>query len=209
MKSKTETFTDCIRRIARGHWAEDETLQRCHFPIGPRNTWSTLAYVACGVGVIDRYPLEQGIVMGTSLIMLGIGSGLYHGLKYKWANNLDWLGMYMCVTTLALNGLIPNAKGFLLGGFAVAGVFVGLFALAEHFDIHMGIGVVLASIRAVWSEPLLVVAALVVFAVAYGCWKLDKAKKMGLWGHALWHVLTAVAMTVLFEAQMQWSVQNA
>lgn len=42
-----------------------------------------------------------------------------------------------------------------------------------------------------------------IFAGAYLCWQLDKRRVVvGLWGHGLWHVGTAIAAVVLFQAQL-------
>jgi len=52
------------------------------------------------------------------------------------------------------------------------------------------------------GRPALAVLSLGLFAVAYGCWQLDKrGRVLGLWGHAMWHTGTAVAIGVLYLAR--------
>lgn len=192
----------CGQRIARGHWAEDAALRRCWFPIGPRNTWSNLAYLAAGVYLLQR-PTQSHLAMGLALVVLGVGSGLYHGFKTLWANNLDWFGMYMAMGTLVLHGLLPNAPGFAFGAVWMTAMAAALFAFAErHFDSHMAVLFVTALGATVFKGNIaLAFLATLLFALGYAAWQADQARLLKLWGHALWHGLTAGAMVALFLAQ--------
>lgn len=197
----------CARRIARGGWAEDAEEGRCTFPIGPRNTYSNVAYALAAGGVVAWGSGDIRWVMAAALLLLALGSALYHGYKTIWANDLDWAGMYATLTVLVVNGMFPNAPGLALGAASIGIVLVALFAFHTHFDAHMAILLAVAAGATMVTRPpertLEVVGSLCCFVVAYGVWQLDKQRHpaIGRWGHAVWHVLTAAAMMILFLAQ--------
>lgn len=195
----------CGRLVARGHWAEDAALKRCTWPIGPRNTYSNVAYLFAAGAVVALRPDQPSVAMAIALVVLGVGSALYHGTKQVWANNLDWFGMYACLLILLLHGYFPHAPGALLGLTWMSGVFAATLAFDQrtHFDLIMGGGMLLAAVPSLLHPSrTLTLAALALFLLAYGCQRLDQRRKLvGVWGHAAWHVLTAGAMALLFLAQ--------
>lgn len=204
----TPVSADCQALENRGNWWEDQLAGRCSFPIGPVNTWSNLAYILVGILLLPR-----AVAGGASLIALGIGSGLYHGFKTVFTDQLDNAGMYLVfggilvlavadkqtpVVTL-LEFVVGTALAWRLVWFqqpdvvenAVMGCAVGASA--------MGVGL--------RGHPWLALAALVLMAVAYLVfWQADQArapwlKSAGLsrWGHGLWHILTAAGTYLLFR----------
>lgn len=197
------------KEIARGGWAEDAALRRCSFPIGPRNTWSNLAYIWFGLLLPVLIGTPASWVMAGAMIALGIGSGLYHGTKKVWANNLDWFGMYLTMTVLVIHGLFPNAPGLAFGAACIAIVMASIWSFDKHFDAHMGILLIAAALPpALHGQLPLVALSFTLFGLGYVAWQFDKARKVvGLWGHALWHVLTAGAQAALFVAQFLASQQ--
>lgn len=198
-------MTDCAVLRARGGWAEDAAGTGCRFPIAWRNTYSNLSYALAGLWLVLTKPGSVTWVMGAALLILAIGSALYHGTKQGWANNLDWLGMYLCMTVLMIHGIAPKAPGIVLGASMVAGVLALMFAFDRvRFDWHMGVLFLLASIPAVVrGEVWLTLLSVGLFGLGFLCWQLDKARSplVGLWGHSWWHCSTAAAMAVLFVAQ--------
>jgi hypothetical protein len=194
-------------RIARGKWAEDLTLQRLKVLIGPRNAWSNVAYVAAGVAVFFLSDQPIRVPMAVALLMLGAGSFWYHGWKGLLANCADWMGMYPTVIVSAMIAYAPRAPtlaAWFVLGFAV--LFGAAFSFRKRrFDWHMGGFFLLACIPlALAGEwmPLLQSAGL--FALGYGAWHLDKRKDkpLGLWGHAIWHVLSAAGILRLVLANL-------
>jgi hypothetical protein len=203
-------FTDsatCARLQNRGGWAEDRALRRCGFPIGPRNTWSNAAYVAAGFALLwaDRTP--PTVVMCAALVMLGIGSGLYHGAKTKWANKLDHVGMYLVFGGLVAHGVDPahpyTPALMLVTGVLLAGLF-SYTGIKVSLDIQMGLLLYLSSLPGVllgnWAE---LAWGYGLFLTAFLAWHLDlrRSKLVGLWGHAVWHVLTALAIGAIYLSQ--------
>jgi hypothetical protein len=197
--------TSCRALRARGGWAEDAALRRCTFPIGPRNTYSNVAYLLAGIWVVVTQPDTVRWVMGPALAVLALGSALYHGTKRVWANNLDWVGMYACLSVLVVHGVFRDNEGVALGALSLSTTMALLWPYQPtHFDWHMGLLFVAALIPAyLIGHPMLALYALLAFAVSYLAWQADKRrwKVVGLWGHAIWHVGTAVALALLFAAQ--------
>lgn len=198
----------CNRRQMRGGWAEDAALKRCVFPIGPRNTASNLAYpIASGVVLWLDHRTTAAWVMAIALALLGLGSGLYHGLKVVWANNCDRAGMYLVFGSLVVHGIVPAhpATPWLMAGTGLLLAASLVYAIpATNLDVQMGVLFWFAAIAAfLHGAVVLPVVSLLLFVVGYACWQLDKARAsvVGLWGHALWHILTAGAIALLYLAQ--------
>ena len=73
-------------------------------------------------------------------------------------------------------------------------------------SIYKNYLVILAAIPAVASGHRgLAGAALILFLGAYGVQWADRrhSRLAGLWGHALWHILTAGAFVVMYLAQVR------
>jgi len=192
----------CAKLQARGGWAEDAALHRCSFPIGPRNVISNLAYLAVGANLAERGFWAMGIAM----TVLALGSGIYHGWKTLWANKLDWVGMYMVFGCLVVHAIVPasTAAPWLMLAFGAA---VALYYSYElngiDLNAQMGLFLFLSLLPALWGPTPhvpMACAGFATFLVAYGVWQLDVAhsKWVGLWGHAIWHVLTAIAIGLVF-----------
>lgn len=199
-------MTSCYQLRMRGGWAEDAWSHRCRFPIAWRNTWSNAAYLVAGLWLLLTQSVPARWPMLAALLVLAVGSALYHGTKEIWANNLDWLGMGATMTVLVIQGLFPRADGLVLGAFSIGAVAALLISKHMHFDVLMGVLFLAAAIPPVVRGELgLTLVSVGLFAVGYLFWQADKHRSwiVGLWGHAGWHVLTAAAMAALFVAQAQ------
>lgn len=193
----------CRRLRERGGWAEDAQNRRCTIPIGPRNTVSNLAYAAVAVWVVVSQVVAERLVMAAALLLLAVGSALYHATKQVWANNLDWAGMGACMGVLDVVALFPGAPGLTLGAFSISMAASVMIAQHMHFDRVMGGMFLVALIPAyLRGDTTLATVSLLLFALAMLAWQADKRrwKVVGLWGHAIWHVLTAAALGLLFAA---------
>jgi hypothetical protein len=195
-------MTNCLRLIGRGGWNEDRLLGRCTFPIGPRNTWSNVAYPFAGVWLLTQQHDASAIVMAVTLCVLGIGSGLYHGYKAIWANNLDRFGMYAVFGAMGAHGLHAGPLGMAITGLSVAAICV--YAVPSvNLDLQTGLLLSLSLLTVLRDGNVtLGLVSMGLFLLAFACWQLDKAGKwLGPWGHALWHVITAPAIVVMYLAQ--------
>lgn len=198
---------NCQHLIARGGWAEAAILQRCTVPIEPRNTWSNGAYVLAALVLLIRGPWEEMFPLAGALVMLGVGSALYHATKRGWAQRLDNAGMYAVFTVLVIGGIIPEAPTVAVPLAAVAAGFLAwryAFKVKVPLDDMMGLMLAIAALRPLAvHHSWIAVGSLGLFALGYVAWQLDKrhSRIVGLWGHAAWHCLTAGAITWLAVAQ--------
>lgn len=199
--------TSCDHLIRRGGWAEEALLGSCTPPIGPRNTWSNLAYVAVAAILLAFLGYTpQTAVMAFALTVLGIGSGLYHAYKTIWANRLDHVGMYLVFGALSTYGIVGNHPAAWYLMLATGALLAGLFTytgIKASLDIQMGVLFYFTLMAAcVHGNVKLALAALGLFLLGFVAWHLDKRRSplVGKWGHALWHDFTAPAIGLMYLA---------
>ena len=101
-------------KACRGNWAEAR-LRHCEgelavtgIPVEPFNTFSNLAYIAAAWIVWQTFPGLPAVVLAASLVLLGIGSSMYHGTKAMWAARMDHAGMYAVFGSLAIYCVAPD-----------------------------------------------------------------------------------------------------
>lgn len=206
------------RLWGRGGWSEAILLMRLTPPFEPRNTVSNLAYALVGIGAAWWYGSDEAAVFAVACCLLATGSALYHATKTIPANRTDWMGMMGVTGALVPHGWIPT--GGLAGwGMLAAGLVAGGWYTYQsrtgpdgkprrlHFDRLVAVTVLLASVYPLANGQLWgTLGAWGVFGLAFGCWQADKRRwrpvaLWGYWGHASWHVLTAVAFGMLFHVQ--------
>lgn len=190
----------------RGGWWEDLLTNRCIFPIGPRNTFSNIAYVLAGFAAFALRPNLASGVFGLTMVFLGIGSALYHGYKTIWASRLDNAGMYAAFSSLVIYGMAPTHH--FIGPVMALGAIISSRLLAYGanwkylLDPIIGMFVFLSVIANLLRGGYLnAILGFVLFGLAYIVWWMDKKKTLKIlpkWGHAIWHVITAVALLILF-----------
>lgn len=196
---------ECQRRIHRGGWAEDEARGSCNVPIGPRNAYSNVGYAGWGFYLLVTSRSTLQTAMGVAMIMLAFGSWWYHSEKTIAGNNADWVGMYACAAVILGGAIGVHTYEILI---PIGMIFVVLFAWAINrvrFDAFMGVTFLVGAISAIARHGVswMIVIATLCFALAYLAWQLDKRRNpiVGLWGHALWHLLTAPGLALLHLAQ--------
>lgn len=188
----------------------------------PFNAWSSVIFIPIGLWVVRRSILDKipsprlspvrrhqryGFLYGGSLVILGIGSWLFHASLTYVGHFVDVTGMYFLGGFLFTYGLSrklrQSATSFML---AYALVILPL-VFVQWF--HPGIsryafGVLI--VGALGTEVILhrslknwlFVGALVSLGLGFAIWILDEKKLLCspsscLQGHAIWHVLTAVS----------------
>lgn len=206
----SEVQEQCEKRQARGGWAEDAALHRCSWPIGPRNTYSNLAYVLVGLVVYARIESSAALAFYFAMTVLAIGSGLYHGHKTPWANRLDWVGMYMVFGALVVHAIVPlsTIAPWIMLAFGAGIAWYYTYELnGVALNAQMGAFLFLSLLPAAFGPTphyTLAGSAFAAFAWAFLLWQLDvrKSPLVGLWGHAAWHVFTALALGLTFLSQI-------
>lgn len=189
----------------------ERRLGRTTFPIEPRNTLSNAAYLLVGWLVWEAIRTPEAVVFAASCSYLGLTSGGYHGFGGRLWQAMDWSGMLGLFAVLAAWLLLaPFASELPVPLWVImAGVGLGAATLLPfHFqqvgkNTLIGLLLVLSLVPAYFNgDATLTLASLAVFAAAKGVWLLDwHSERLGYWGHAVWHVLTAVAIGLLFLAQ--------
>lgn len=188
----------------------------------PANTWSSLAFVAVALwagarlfrrrqsGTAALTGVETGLFLG-ALVLVGTGSAFYHASLTFIGQVFDVSGMYFVATFVLLHRLgtgwkLPPAWGVL--GFVAAN------------GLLMGAQVTTPSLRRVIFGVLLVAALCVewrasrlgrawlglgvgLMAVAFAIWFIDRRRLLCdpeslIQGHAVWHLLGALAAACLY-----------
>lgn len=189
----------------RGGWWEDVLSKHCTFPIGSINTFTNIAYAIAGIVVCTLLPVPPSFVMGFFLSVLAVGSGLYHGFKTIWASRLDHVGMYSVFGALTIYTISPTHRFIwalmALGGIAVATSLsyapTWKYLLNPILGVFIAISTMAAALRGNLSFA---VVSFGIFLMAYMIWWMDKKRWFWFpkWGHGIWHVLTAIAVTLLY-----------
>jgi hypothetical protein len=165
---------------------------------------------------ISAFPPLSASVLGVAAIIVGIGSVLLHATLTLWGQFFDVLGMYLVsgfflVSALAKWRRIPDRRAMIYYGLLCAALVAILYALPEVRRWLFAV-VLLAVIilELVFARPLrpqvrtgYYVAGLVANIVAFTIWNLDQrgqlcAPESLLQGHAVWHLLGAVALWFAF-----------
>lgn len=194
----------------RGGWAEGR-LRGCHqgiaftgVPVEPINTLSTPVYLAVGWVTFRTLQAPPAIAFAVAMAFLCAGSGLYHGTKSLWASSLDHGGMYAVFATLACYALVPGhpAIVWFMAAFAVVWGMTFVFLFPGNLNGRMALLLTLVSSRGFLAGTwTLALVSLALMALAVAAWTLDRrTRRLGRFGHAIWHVLTAGALATMFLA---------
>jgi len=197
-------------KACRGQWAEAR-IRRCErgievtgIPVEPFNAFSNLSYLAAG-WLLSRYvPGPASLIVAATMTLLCVGSTMYHGTKTMWGARLDHAGMYATFGALAIYCLAPEhlVIPYVMAGGALVLAIGFAFVAPGDLNTRMGLLLALMAIRAfLLGTPRLAGLSLGLFTVAFVAWILDqRTTVLSRFGHAIWHVLTALAMTTMFAA---------
>ena len=196
------------------------------FPQQLANSISSFAFVFLGVWVLlsRRNPApgtrEHRLIplLGVTMLFLGVSSFFYHATLSFLGQFLDIFSMYTFGLLLFFGALYRagHLRGkYALAGFVVASVVFGLLQFAypdARRILFAGLlvpGIILELTPWVTAHSplsrrvLAIYAGLTVMIVAYSIWTLDQTPAFCqpgslLQGHAIWHVLTAIAAFLVF-----------
>lgn len=216
--ASVEGYAGC-RGWCEGHLNGCGGEHPARVPEQPVNAYTNLIYAAVGVYVALELATPEARVFLLTMLVLCVGSALYHGLSTYRTGRFDVGGMYAVFSALALyaiamtTGVPPGwTPWVMLAGAALFGLG-GFFFRAWYRDsVNWKIAIFLVVVYLVLAEriathaesdallPTLVSFGL--FALAMLAWQLDRRCKFPLlrWGHGLWHLLTGAAIGTLHYA---------
>lgn len=193
----------------------------------PVNAWSSLAFAWVGVWVMAYVPDAtianrmrdtrlHPFLFGLSAVVIGLGSAFYHASLTFIGQFFDVFGMYLLSTYMLLFALLRLGRlsdarfGFVYLGI-MAGLSIVLIALPDLRRFAFAFILIAAIItevlfmrsRRATMKHNLFIAGVGLFALAFVIWILDNARILCapasvLQGHALWHLLGAVATALLY-----------
>ncbi len=198
-------MANCKELQEDGGWWEDLLVNRCTFPIAPVNTFTNLAYILAGLVTWLHFQNAASFVWGLTMVFLGVSSGYYHGFKNRLGGKLDDNGMYAAFTALLVYSLNPHSPlvAWVMTLVTAAVLWRIGFGPSGAALVHTYLGMAIAVIVLKLILTGAVVCGLVslgIFGLGYAIWwqDLQKTFKWPRWGHGAWHLLTALAMTLLF-----------
>jgi hypothetical protein len=190
----------------------------------PANTVSSYGFVFIGMLIIAlslnlstkaRLPPLYGAVLGIMTVIVGLGSAFYHASLTFTGQFFDILGMYLVasfVLLYAFERLYQVAHRTIVVFYIVLNAFLTVIQILSPdlrrytFAVVLVIGLLVEGaylrrrpvIRVRWF-----IVGLSTFALAYGIWILDNSRLVCspeslLQGHAVWHIMGAVAVLCLF-----------
>lgn len=166
-------------------------------------------------------PLMRGtrlhpFLLGLSAIVIGLGSAFYHASLTFIGQFFDVFGMYLLSGYMLLFALLRLGRlGAARFGLLYLGIMAALsvilialpdlrrFAFAFILIAAIFVEVMFMRSRRAMLNRKLFIAGVGLFALAFAIWILDNARILCapaalLQGHALWHLLGAVAVALLY-----------
>ncbi len=198
----------------------------CSWIAQPSNTWSNLPFAIVGIMIVrtnkDR-PLLK--LLGHSAWILGIGSFMFHASASFIFEAWDLLGMFM-ISGLMLsfnfaryseNQSVSKLIGLFLGMTALAfaillsfpSIGIALFAIQVALALHLEVLMDLREDPVEFKYAKYFIGA---FVLAFILWNLDihgivcDPNNHILTGHAVWHLLNAVAIWFIYRFYAQFQL---
>ncbi|NIR53029.1 ceramidase [candidate division KSB1 bacterium] len=188
----------------------------------PFNAWSSLIFIPIGLWMarrafLDKVPSPRlspirrhkryGLLFGISLVITGVGSWFFHASLTYVGHFVDVIGMYFLGGFLFTYGLSRKLRQSATAFLAVYAAVVVPLVLFQWFNpeasryafgalILSALGIEIGLHKSLSNK--LFVVALLTLGLGFFIWILDE-KKLLCWpqsclqGHAIWHILTAIA----------------
>lgn len=192
----------------------------CAWVNEPANAWSNLAFIAVALAIVSlnrRAPPAAPALrrFAPTVAVVGLCSFIYHASNTYLTQMLDFLGMYLfCGLLLALNAarlgwLAPRRaiRAALLGALALTAITAVAVRFGAPIQVNIAVLVLLVIVTELRCGPARRGAFLVALALLLAgivCSFLDATRRWCdpddhlLQGHALWHLLSALALLAGF-----------
>ena len=174
----------------------------------PLNSWSNAAFVFVGLLAIRTRPRALAALFAGSLVLLGIGSFLFHAAVTRETQWLDMVGTYAAVVSVAALGLhkVGMRAGVALTLALVVDVLIAIFKWRIDAFVALPLLVLVAgmpmvlAVRAGRGSARAALLPLALLLVAVVLREAD-VRRVLCWpdspwfqGHAVWHALCAASL---------------
>lgn len=208
-------------------WCEERL---CSLVKEPSNTYSNAAYIIVGIYLVSlcrKIPLSHLHLLGFFCILIGLMSGFYHASGSFVGEVFDYSSMYLlsiyflCMNLrrlFTLNDRILWIMAlFLLClsiGSLVTWEVIGSILFGTQVILALLIEIYLSKTKNETPSYRPLVSACGLFVLAFLFWNLDRHRILCdpnnhiLSGHALWHIITAVAIYYIYKFYSQFEFKH-
>jgi len=186
----------------------------------PANTWSSFAFAIAALFVAIRLARRtgprallpaEGVLFAGSLLVVGLGSAFYHASLTFVGQVFDVSGMYLVGTFILMHRLAPRVSRspiWAVLGFVLANGVLMTAQITTPSLRRVVFGLLLVSALVVeWKESRAgrkwLLGGIGLMALAFVLWVVDRQRLVCepeslVQGHAVWHLLGALASVCLF-----------
>ena len=189
----------------------------------PANTWSSLAFVVIAIIVIVRWSKARHIasqpaypiLLALTLLVVGFGSAFFHATLSFSGQFVDVLGMYLIATFALLYGIdrlagLGNKR--LIGAYLATNTILAAVLYWVPLLRRVIFGILMIAVIGVEAaiarrsqnrSATKLKIAIALLGIGFGIWALDYTRilcrpESWMQGHAVWHVLGALAAWYLY-----------